>query len=181
MSIKLLQKCFFLKTLVILAFGVFYVFDLACHARSLEHQVGAPGHKTLFYHSYQFLEIKGGTLVWINTGCYFKLGVEKSWRKCFNTSPLWVFFRHVIFKHILVIDGWSISCEIALQWMSLDFTDDQSTLVQIMAWCHQAKSHYLSQCWPRSLLPYCITRPQWVKSMVHGSTDDKSISVEVMT
>ena len=44
-------------------------------------------------------------------------------------------FRYVISKWILVIDGWVISCEIALIWMSLDFTDDQSTLVQIMAWC----------------------------------------------
>ena len=33
-----------------------------------------------------------------------------------------------------------------------------------MAWCHQAPSHYLSQCWPRSLSPYGVTRPQWVKS-----------------
>ena len=32
--------------------------------------------------------------------------------------------RHVIFKQILVIDGWGISCEIVLIWMSLDFTDD---------------------------------------------------------
>ena len=31
-----------------------------------------------------------------------------------------------------------------------------------MAWCHQATSHNLSQCWPRSLLPYDVTRPQWV-------------------
>ena len=38
-------------------------------------------------------------------------------------------FRHVIFKQILVIDGWGISCEIDLLWMSLDFTDDQSTWV----------------------------------------------------
>ena len=30
-------------------------------------------------------------------------------------------FRHVIFKQNLVIDGWGISCEIALIWMSLDF------------------------------------------------------------
>ena len=45
----------------------------------------------------------------------------------------------------------------------LDCTDDQSTLVKVMAWCHQATSHYLSQCWPRSLAPYGITRPQWVK------------------
>ena len=31
-----------------------------------------------------------------------------------------------------------------------------------MAWCHQATSYYLSQCWPRSMLLYGITRPQWV-------------------
>ena len=31
-----------------------------------------------------------------------------------------------------------------------------------MAWCHLAPSHYLSQCWPRSMLPYGGTRPQWV-------------------
>ena len=74
-------------------------------------------------------------------------------------------FRHLIFKQILVIDGWGISCEICLQWLSLDFTDDQSTLVQVMAWCHQATSHYLSQCWPRSLSPYGVTRPQWVNSL----------------
>ena len=44
----------------------------------------------------------------------------------------------------------------------LDFTDDQSTLVQVMAWCRQATSHYLSQCWPWSLSSYGVTRPQWV-------------------
>ena len=73
-------------------------------------------------------------------------------------------FRHVIVKHILVIDGCGISCEIALIWMSLDFTDDQSTLVQVMAWCCQATSHYLSQCWLRSLTPNHVTRAQWVNS-----------------
>ena len=34
-----------------------------------------------------------------------------------------------------------------------------------MAWCHQATSHYLNQCWPRSMSPYGITRPQWVNVM----------------
>ena len=72
----------------------------------------------------------------------------------------------VIFKQILVIDGWGISCNIALIWMSLDFTDDQSTLVQVMAWCRQATSHYLSQCWPRSQSPYGVTRPQWVNHIL---------------
>ena len=54
--------------------------------------------------------------------------------------------------------------------MSLDFTDDQSTLVQVMAWCCQATSHYLSQCWPRSLSPYGVTRPQWVNSLWPSNT-----------
>ena len=42
------------------------------------------------------------------------------------------------------------------------------TLVQVMAWCRQATSHYLSQCWPRSLSPYGVTRPQWVNSSPPG-------------
>ena len=50
--------------------------------------------------------------------------------------------------------GWDISYKIALIWMPIDLTDDKSTSVQIMAWCRQATSHYLSQCWPRPLSPY---------------------------
>ena len=65
------------------------------------------------------------------------------------------------FKIISVIGGWSIFCEIALRWMPLGLTDDKSTLVQVMAWCRQGTSHYLSQCWPRSMSPYGVTRPQW--------------------
>ena len=33
--------------------------------------------------------------------------------------------------------------------------------VQVMAWCRQATSHYLSQCWTRSMSPYGSNRPQW--------------------
>ena len=62
-----------------------------------------------------------------------------------------------------MIGGWGIFGEIALRWMPLDLTDDKSTLAQVMAWCRQATSHYLSQCWPRALSPYGVTRPQWVK------------------
>ena len=31
-----------------------------------------------------------------------------------------------------------------------------------MAWCRQALSHYISQCWPRCISSCGITRPQWV-------------------
>ena len=33
-----------------------------------------------------------------------------------------------------------------------------------MPWCCQATSHYLSQCWPSSLSPYGVTRPQWLNA-----------------
>ena len=74
-------------------------------------------------------------------------------------------FRKVIFKLTLVNGGWGISYEIAIRWMPLDLTDDKSPLVQVMAWCCQATSHYLSQCWPRFMSPNGVTRPQWVNSL----------------
>ena len=86
-------------------------------------------------------------------------------RICINSLAAGWFewhFRHVIFKLMWVIDGWGIPCEIVPIWMSLDFTDDQSTLVQVMAWCRQATNHYLRQCWPRSLTPYGVTGPQCI-------------------
>ena len=44
-------------------------------------------------------------------------------------------------------------------------SDIKSTLVHVIAcWC-QATSHYLSQLWPRSMLPYSFIMPQWVKQM----------------
>ena len=79
--------------------------------------------------------------------------------------------RLVIFKLTSVTDGWGISCKIALRWMPPDLTDDKSTLVQVMAWCRQATSHYLSQCWPRSLSPYGINRSQWVNTLTHWGRD----------
>ena len=52
--------------------------------------------------------------------------------------------------------------------MPQDLTDVKSTLVLVMAWCCEATSHYLIQCWPRGMLPYGVTGPQRVK------TEDKA-------
>ena len=75
--------------------------------------------------------------------------------------------KNVIFNLVLLI-GIFRSYDNTLWWMPQDFTDDKSTLVQVMAWCHQATSHYLSQCWLSSLSPYGVTRPQWVNSSPPG-------------
>ena len=55
-----------------------------------------------------------------------------------------------------------IHYEIVLRSMLENIINEKSILVQIMAWCRQAPSHYLNQCWARSMLPYGVTRPQWV-------------------
>ena len=68
-------------------------------------------------------------------------------------------YKNVIFNLVLLIGIFRSSHDNALRWMPQDRTDNKSTLVQVMAWCRQATSHYLSQCWPRSLSPYDVTRP----------------------
>ena len=74
--------------------------------------------------------------------------------------PLWDLNEILILNLILVTDGREISWNF-LRWMyHIYVTDDKSTLVKIMAWCRQATSHYLNQCWPR----YAVTRPQWVNT-----------------
>ena len=46
--------------------------------------------------------------------------------------------RWLIVNLILIIDGWGISCEVALRWWV--------NIGSVMAWCHQAISHSQSQC-----------------------------------
>ena len=64
-------------------------------------------------------------------------------------------------------------CENPYQWMLQNLTKEKSTLVQVMAWCRQATSHYLSQCWPKSMWPYCVTTPQWVNVFVPDHSKHK--------
>ena len=72
-------------------------------------------------------------------------------------------FKTAIFNLVLLIAIFTSSKDNALRLMPRDLTDDKSTLVQVMAWCHQATSHYLSQCWLSSMSPYDVSRPQWIK------------------
>ena len=71
-------------------------------------------------------------------------------------------FKCAIFKWILVADGWGISCDFSpnmnmtgLHLWSINI-DSGNGLVP------SGNNHYLSQCWPRYVLPYGVTRPQWV-------------------
>ena len=75
-------------------------------------------------------------------------------------------FKTAIFNLVLLIGIFTLSNHNALRWVPRDLTDDKSTLVQVMAWCHQATNHYLGQCWPSSMSPYGVTRPQWVNENI---------------
>ena len=66
-------------------------------------------------------------------------------------------FKSIIFKHIMQNRTLGIHFEIAFRAMPQFLNDDISTLVEVMAWCCKATSHCLSQCCPRSMLPYGIT------------------------
>ena len=76
----------------------------------------------------------------------------------------------VIFKQILVLDGLGICNDIGLRGLSLDLSDDKSTLVQAMAWCRQATSHYLNQYRLSYITLYDVTRPRWVKNSSMSQT-----------
>ena len=67
----------------------------------------------------------------------------------------------VNFKLISTIKYFLLNCY-SIRWRPQHLTGHKSTLVQVMSWCRQATSHHLSQCWPRSLSPYDVTRSQWV-------------------
>ena len=75
-------------------------------------------------------------------------------------------FNHIIFKLLIQNSRLGTRCETTLMCKQLDLTNDKSILVQVMAWCRQATSHYLSRCWPRSR-SYGITRHQWVKKVTY--------------
>ena len=52
------------------------------------------------------------------------------------------------------------------QVIVIGLTDDNSIfVVLVMAWCHQATSHYWSQCWSRSVPPYGVTGPERFTSL----------------
>ena len=59
-----------------------------------------------------------------------------------------------------------IFCEIVIRWVPRNLTDHLSTLVQAMAWCHRATSHYLSQCWPRSLRHMSLGHNELIKANI---------------
>ena len=65
-------------------------------------------------------------------------------------------FKSVNTVHMLRTKFMSTSCKIVLKWIPKNIFNE------VMPWCCQATSHYLTQCWPKYMSGYGETRPQWV-------------------
>ena len=70
-------------------------------------------------------------------------------------------FKSILFKLFIQNSRLGAHSKSA-RWMPQNLISEKPTPVQVMAWCHQATSHYLDQCCPRSLMPYRIISPWWV-------------------
>ena len=80
-------------------------------------------------------------------------------------------FKKIWFWMTIVASiSWALSAK--LHWD--EGQNSKLTLVQVMTWCRQATSYYLSQCRHSSLLPYGITWPQWV-----NGTNSVTVQVNV--
>ena len=90
--------------------------------------------------------------------CYIGMGIVNS----LSNGRLGGDFNYVYFKHNVGIDILIIQVDIALERMPEFLIDEKSTLVQVMAWCCQAASHYLNQCWPTSPTWYGVTRQELI-------------------
>ena len=55
---------------------------------------------------------------------------------------------------------------ISLKYVPEGLTDNKWPLVEIMFWCHEVTSHYLNRCWPRSMMTFGLSMPQWVNKYV---------------
>ena len=101
---------------------------------------------------------------------------QQHWNHFFQIISNHYYFKSLIYVRcggnvnsiIFKLNTWNSSLdthhEIALRWMQQNLTKGMSMLVQEMAWCHQAPSHYLCQFWPWSMSLHGIITPQWANN-----------------
>ena len=90
---------------------------------------------------------------------FYKISRAAYWllESWYVTVVLKVYFS----KTLCRIVAWTLAANLLL-CESRNLTKEKSTLVQVIVWCCQATSHYLSQCWHRSMSSYGVTKLQWV-------------------
>ena len=69
--------------------------------------------------------------------------------------------------------------EIALTWKPQNLTNEKSTYVHVMVWCHQLTSHYVSHCWPRSMafpMVRSVYKSSYIQHCIDTSHNMQSVS-----
>ena len=99
--------------------------------------------------------------VFTNTSCMVRIALSNSFAPAICGRD----FKYIIFT-LLTYNSFGTHSETASDWMSQNLTNEKSTWIHVMVWWRQAISHYLSQCWPRSMSPYGIAKPQYVKAFI---------------
>ena len=115
-------------------------------------------------------QIKKDVAVWKRLGCpqrnqrtWWQIvatpytGLAYLWQLSINSVPPgWFgcsYKKKTISNLVVLIDIFRSCYDNASRWMPRDLTNVKPTLIQVMTWCRQATSHYLSYCWPRSKSP----------------------------
>ena len=76
-------------------------------------------------------------------------------------------FADDIFKCQFLKEKFYILIQFSLKFVPNSPTDNMSVLVQVVAWCKTDNKLLPKNCWLRSLMPFGVTRPQWVKPKQH--------------
>ena len=85
-------------------------------------------------------------------------------------------FKSVNFSLIVRIDFLSTTYEIALRWMPQNISDDESTLVQEMAWLSSGNKPLPHPMLIKSVSPYETTRPISVKKIINHNSYSYSLN-----
>ena len=83
--------------------------------------------------------------------------------KYIKAGTKWPIFGRQHLKCIFLNKNCFILIKILLKFVHMGQIANKSPLVQVLVWYHHAPNQYLDQCWPKSMMPHDITRPQWVK------------------
>ena len=83
------------------------------------------------------------------------LWVELSWNTLL-IIPLryWCSFKLVIFKHVLLLSSCAYSVELIHRYTARNPPNDKSTLLQVMAWCGEARMLYMNPFWVHDLIKW---------------------------
>ena len=94
---------------------------------------------------------------------------------------MWQKFWKYTFKLIMEKSSLGICYGIALRWMPWDLINGKLTLAQVMDWCCQVTSYYISQSWPRSMLQMTSIGHNELTNLTNGIPSDQPVQTAKYT